>query len=168
MRPTTATTRGDRMATNAQQVLPKPLASRSLRTALRTLCVNRAQWRRLSRRRTESALRAVPYKERDVIVLALLGGFSECEVARILDTPPSAVQGRLGRGRGFLKAQLLRTANVFRRRAPRPRAVRVSVVWRRGQARSSTRGSPLSDEPPPRDDADLAGSAPPASSRRAA
>ena len=56
----------------------------------------------------QHALAAIPPKNRDVVSLYYLGGYSYCEIGQLRGLPVKTIKSRLHEARGQLKSQLLR------------------------------------------------------------
>lgn len=62
-----------------------------------------AQFDRLAMRDLDAALQAMPFEQREVLLLAALEGMAYAEIAQTLDIPIGTVMSRLSRGRERLR-----------------------------------------------------------------
>ena len=69
--------------------------------------------RRDEAREVRSALRSLPEEQSRVIELAYFGGFSQSEIAAMLDTPIGTVKGRMRLGLKKMRGELNGLAEAF-------------------------------------------------------
>jgi RNA polymerase sigma-70 factor (ECF subfamily) len=68
--------------------------------------VHEDAWLRLQRERVQEALKQLPDPQREALELAYYGGFSQSEIADMLDTPIGTVKGRMRLGMEKMRAHL--------------------------------------------------------------
>lgn len=70
--------------------------------------------RRAEAQELHAALHELPSEQRNVLELAYFGGFSQGEIATMLDTPLGTVKGRMRLGLGKLRTELLTPEEAVR------------------------------------------------------